>query len=257
MGKMQITLIGVRVAGIPTFIPGSETNKHHTMLTVINNHGKNKAGVPQSDEVTLNFWGKYAQTAALYLNVGREINVVGELRSFTKDTGIVKAGGGTELHRRNEVLVDKFFFGADSLKELSGRVNANLLVLKNAGKLDPNTTITAEDLLAVSRGAAYDYNPEHAAQTGMYGCAKVYISKVGFIQPGVTPVPAMVVNSANADAKIAELTRQVEAMKAAAVGSAEVKESVATEVTDITEGAESAKVVNGSEEKEVVDPFTG
>lgn len=244
MGKMQVTLIGVRVAGTPTFIPGNDINGHHTMLTVINNRGKNKAGVPQSDEITLNFWGKYAQTAALYLDKGREINVTGELRSFTKDTGVVRADGKNELHRRNEVLVDKFFFGADSLKELSGRVNANLLAAKNAGKLDPNATITAEDLLAVSRGAAYDYNPTIAAQTGMYGCAKVYISKVGFIVPGQTVVPTVGTPAppANAAAEIARLQAEVEKMKSAAI---------VVPATDLTPEALVAKTVDA------VDPFAG
>lgn len=262
MGKMQITLIGVRVAGIPTFIPGNDVNGHHTMLTVINNRGKNKkTGVEQSDEVTLNVWGKYAQTAALFLDVGREIHVIGELRSFTKDTGILKGTTGkTELHRRNEVLVDRFFFGADSFKSLSGRVNTNLQALKDAGKLDPNTTITAEDLLKVSRGPSYDYNPAAAALTGMYGCAKVYISKNGFIVPGQTVVPAVNASPAPAAAEIARLTAEVERMKAEATGTAVATtgDAVAEEVTDVTDGAEKAKVVNSEGDGgdgDPVDPF--
>ncbi len=258
MGKMQVTLIGVRVAGVSTFIPGNDVNGHHTMLTVINNRGKNKkTGVEQSDEVTLNFWGKYAQTAALFLEVGREINVMGELRSFTKDTGILKGTSGkTELHRRNEVLVDQFFFGADSFKSLSSRVTANLLALKDAGKLDPNATITAEDLLKVSRGASYDYNPTTAALTGMYGCAKVYVSKVGFIVPGQTAVPAVNASPAPAAAEIARLKAEVERMKAEAVV-ATTTDLVAEEVTNVTDDAEKAKVVSGEGDDAVVDPFNG
>jgi len=215
MGKMQVTLIGVRVAGTPTFLPGAEVNKHHTMLTVICNRGKNKAGVEQSDEVTLDFWGKYAQTAALYLDKGREVNIIGELRSHTVDTGVLKANGKRDLNRNNSVLVDKFFFGSDSKKELVARINANLAKAKDEGKLDPNATITGDDLITVSRGAAYDYNPALAATTGLYGCAKVFVKGTGFIVPGQTVVPAMAVapvDTVAKDAEIARLKAQVAAM---------------------------------------------
>lgn len=225
MGKMITILIGVRVAGVPTFFPGENVDNHHTMLTVICNRGKNKAGVEMSDEVTLDFWGKYAQTAALYLEKGREINVEGELRSHTVDTGQVRANGKRDLNRNNSVVVDKFYFGSDSKKELVARINANLAAAKAEGKLDPNATITGDDLIKVSRGAAYDYNPALAAQTGMYGCAKVYVKGQGFIVPGQTPVlpaaPVAPVDTAAKDAEIARLQAQVAAMTAAPATPAE------------------------------------
>jgi len=243
MGKMLVTLIGVRVAGTPTFIPGAEVSKHHTMLTVINNRGKNKAGVEQSDEITLDFWGKYAQTAALYLDKGREINVIGELRSHTVDTGQTKANGKRDLNRNNSIVVDRFYFGADSKKELVARINANLAAAKAAGKLDPNATITGDDLIAVSRGAAYDFNPTLAAQTGMYGCAKVFVKGTGFLTPGQpvnipagvpagpTPQDAEIaaLKAQAADAEIARLKEQIAKMNTSATAPVE---AVIPEVVD-------------------------
>lgn len=213
MGKMIVQLMNVRLAGAPTFIPGDNPQRHHCMITAINNRGKNRTtGVEMTDEVTLNFWGKYAQTAALFLGKGREINVSGELRSHTIDTGQVRADGKKILHRRNEVLVDQFFFGADSFKELCARINTNLAKAKAEGRLDPNATVTAEELLNITRGTSYDYNPTMAEQTGMYGNAKVYIKGRGFINPSTTgPATANV----NANPQVAALEQRIVEMKAA------------------------------------------
>lgn len=218
MGKMLAVLTDVHVAGQPTFIPAADgdPNKHHTMVTVINNRGKSKSGAELRDEVTLNFWGKYAQVAACHLDKGRKINVEGEIMSHTIDTGQVRPDGKKVLHRRNEIRVNTMTFGGDTRKELVARINTNLAAAKASGRLDPAATITAEDLIAIQRSATVDYNPALAAQTGRYGNAKVYFK--GGAPTFAQPVqPAAPVQNQAIDAMKAELAA-LKAMLAAGQG---------------------------------------
>jgi len=180
-----ISLSNVRVAGAPTFFPGTDPKKHRCLLTVIKNRGKNAAGQEMTDEIGLVFWGKYAQTAALYLDKGRAINVTGVLRSHTKDTGNVREDGKKILHRDISVHVKSFEFSADSKKELVKRLGQNIARAKQEGILPPECSITPEYLIAVSKTPAYDYSPDLAAQSGMYGNARVYIKGKGFLGNGV------------------------------------------------------------------------
>jgi hypothetical protein len=192
---MKIQLLNVRIAGIPTFIPAAngDVNKHHTLMTVICNRGQNRNTQEEmSDEITLNFWGKYACTAALYLNKGREISVDGELRSYRHQTGQMRPGTNTPaIERRVEVLVQRFFFGKDSMKEMSARLNQKIAELKAAGRIPAATVLTAEELLAIERPAAVDYNPAVALQTGVYGNAKVWIKGTGFVTGNGVAAPVL------------------------------------------------------------------
>lgn len=213
-----ISLSNVRVAGAPTFFPGSEPKKHRCLLTVIKNRGKNTAGEEMTDEIGLVFWGKYAQTAALYLDKGRAINVTGVLRSHTKETGKVKANGKKELQRDISVHVKSFEFSADSKKELVKRIGQNIARAKQEGFLPPDCTITPEYLIAVSKSPAYDYNPETARQTGMYGNARVYDK--GFLGSGtVTPVQSQSQNLEALQKELAEAKAEKDAAVAAMTAS--------------------------------------
>jgi single-stranded DNA-binding protein len=182
----KIILSNVRIAGAPTFFPGTDPSKHRCLVTVIKNRGNNKAGQPMRDEFTLVFWGKYAQTCALYLSTGRAINVEVVPRTYTIDSGQVRPDGRKILHRITNFHVRSFEFGADSMKELSARINANIVAAKAEGLIDPNATVTAERLLKVVRPQSYDYNPQLAEQSGMYGNARVFVKGRGFIGSGTS-----------------------------------------------------------------------
>lgn len=209
-----VNLTNVRVAGDPTFFPGTDTSKHRCLVTVIKNRGKNKAGQEMTDEFTLVFWAKYAQTAAMYLDKGRAIDVTGVLRSHTIDTGRIKPNGKKELQRNTNIHVKSFEFGADSKKELVKRVGQNIAKAIQEGLLPPNCTITPDYLIATSRQAAFDYNPELAAQTGRYGNARVFIKGQGFLGNGAIKQP-VVIPEVVADDELAAMEAQVATMKAA------------------------------------------
>jgi len=224
----MVSLSNVRVAGAPTFFPADDPKKHRCLITVIKNRGKNQQGVELTDEFTLVYWGKYAQTAALYLDKGRAINVDGVLRSYTVDTGRIKPNGKKELNRTTSIHVKGFEFSADSLKALSKRIGGNMAAIqaaKEAGTRDPNAPMTPEELLVVKRQPAYDYNPTTAAQTGRYGNAQVYIKGVGMLVAG-SPVPAgapmtsVPGTPADTAAQLARMQAEMNALTAAAAATA-------------------------------------
>lgn len=216
-----VTLTNVNIAGNPTFFPHTNPNKHLTLVTAIENI-KTSDGRDLRNEYTLAFWGKYAQIAALYLEKGRAIDVQGRLRTRPIDTGRVKANGKREIYRITTVQVDKFEFGRDSMKALSARVNANIQKAKAEGLLPPNCTITAEYLLKVEPKPFVEYNPAVAAQTGLYGNARVFIKGQGFLGPQNAPAAAPVATPAAAgtatagtvnNATIEALQAQIQAMQ--------------------------------------------
>ena len=209
----MISLSNVRVAGSPCFFPAADPKKHRCLVTVIKNRGKNKAGVEMTDEIGLVFWGPYAQTCALYIDKGRAINVDGVLRSYKQETGRLKPNGKKEILRTTNVHVQGFEFAADSKKALVKRITQNLVKAKAEGRLDPNATITAEELIVVERPAAYDYNPQLAAQTGRYGNAQVWIKGQGFLGAGIVP-PVAGQPAETAAAKIDRMEQELKAMKA-------------------------------------------
>jgi single-stranded DNA-binding protein len=207
LGSMNVQLIGVRVAGVPTFIPSpsGDVKKHHLMFTVINNRGINSNTKEEmTDEITVNLWGKYAVTGANYIAKGRELNVIGELRSYRHQTGRTRADGKPEIERRVEVLCNRFFFGKDSMKEMVARVGANISTLKASGR-DLNGQLTAEELLAVTRPQFQDYNPAIHDASGILGNARIWKKGPGFVGNGV------VANAPAAD--VATLQKQIEDMQ--------------------------------------------
>jgi hypothetical protein len=211
----RLILTNVRVAGKPTFFPGADPSKHRCLVTVIRNRGQNKAGQQLRDEFTLVFWGKYAQTAALYLDTGRAINVEIVPRTYTVDTGQVRPDGKKILHRITNWHVRSFNFGPDSMKELTARINANIMAAKQEGLIDPNATVTAERLLQVKRPQAYDYNPQMAEQSGIYGNARVFVKGRGFLGTGAAVSMAPV-----AGESIEDLEARLAKMKADAAQAA-------------------------------------
>ncbi len=187
-----MNLVNVHCAGAPTFFPGAEVNKHRCLITVIKNRGKNKTGQEMSDEMTLVFWGKYAQTAALFLDKGRCINATVVPRPYSVDTGQTRPDGKKIIHRITNFSVLSFEFGGDTKKELVARVTTNLQKAKAEGLIPMDATITAEYLIEIVRPTKYDYNPALVASTGLYGNAKVYIKSTGFVVGSGIPItPAL------------------------------------------------------------------
>jgi len=89
MGNMEFRGTDLRVASEVTFIPGAELKRNHAILTVINNRGKHpRTQEDMIDEITLNFWGKYAGVAAHYLYPGKQINAEGRIQSYRRHWSI-------------------------------------------------------------------------------------------------------------------------------------------------------------------------
>ncbi len=219
LGAMKVQLMNVRVAGKVTFMPGIEQKRNHAMLTVICNRGlKPNTQEEMSDEITLNFWGKYADFAAKYLDVGREVNIDGELRSHRHQTGQVNPTTGKQvIERRVEVLVNRCYFGKDSMKEMSARVNAKITALKQAGRLPLDAIITAEELLAVERPNIGDYNPAVHDAIGVYGNARIWKKGIGFTNNGTQPAAAVAGASATVNTNSVEDLKKQAAVIAAAL----------------------------------------
>lgn len=213
LGAMKVQLMNVRVAGKVTFMPGSEPKRNHAMLTVICNRGKKpNTQEEMSDEITLNFWGKYADFAAKYLDVGREVNIDGELRSHRHQTGQINPTTQKPIiERRVEVLVNRCYFGKDSMKEVSARVNGKIAALIAGGRLPVGTVLTAEELLAVDRPNIGDYNPAIHDAIGLYGNAKIWRKGQGFVGTGVNTAAAGTGDVASLKAQAAEITKALAA----------------------------------------------
>lgn len=259
MGTMMGIIIGSHVAGESTFIPGADINRHHTILTVITNRGNITGADGQvrqlSAEMTCNFWRKGACTAALYLEKGREVHMIGDIRSFTIDTGQVRPDGRKILHRRNELHVRNFWFGADTKKSLVARLMTNIQRLQQSGRMPATLAVDAalaEELIAVQRGPYYDYNPQLAVTTGRYGHAKVFIKGQGWLNPSVatagTAVPGAIPGAAAPGAAmddLAILKAKVALMEAeaAAAGAAPGNPAVTPEVM-ATNAANAAALAN-------------
>ncbi len=223
-----MNLTNVHIAGTPTFFPGADANKHRCLLTVMKNRGKNKQGQEMTDEMTLVFWGKYALTAALFLDKGRCINAEVVPRPYSVDTGQTRADGKKIIHRITNFSVRSFEFGGDTKKELVARITANIQKAKQEGLLPVDATITAEYLIDIARPQKYDYNPTLVAQTGKYGNAKVFIKGTGFIVPtGVVPGSAMVAEVVDAN-NIDALQERIESLK-------DAKADIANAGTDVVD----------------------
>ncbi len=242
----KMILSNVRVVASPTFFPhATDPKKHKCMITVAKNHGKHRTtGQPLPPSYyELSFWAKKAQACALYLNTGKLISVEVIPRSRLVDTGRFKANGKKEIYRLTNWIVWNFEFGADSMKELSARINGNLLLAKAAGLLDANATVTAEVLLKTNRPAKYDYTPALAEQSGLYGNARVWIKGRGFIGAGavattvIPGAPGTIVAPADASVELQALTARM----------AVLQNAINSPVPVVTAEASGAPVI--------VDPF--
>ena len=181
MGRMLFIGSDLRVASSVTFIPGAEMKRNHAIVTVINNRGKNSNTQEEmTDEVTLNFWGKYAGVASHYLYPGKQINCEGRLQSYTEDLGQVTAGGKRKLNRKIEIVVTNMQLLGDSMKNLNERFINKITELKNAGRLPMEVALTAKELLNTTREPLTDFNMALASQTGKYGQARVWSKDKGF-----------------------------------------------------------------------------
>lgn len=224
-----MSLVNVHIAGTPTFFPGADVNKHRCLVTVMKNRGKNKAGQEMTDQMTLVFWGKYAQTAALFLDKGRCINAEVVPRPYSVDTGQIRPDGKKIIYRITNFSVRSFEFGGDTKKELTTRITANLQKAKAEGLIPMDATITADYLIAIERPTKYDYNPTLVAQTGKYGNAKVFIKGSGFVQATGVVATAVQLPEVMDTNDIDALQGRVEALKEAKEAAAN-KEVVAAEV---------------------------
>lgn len=196
MGNMIFIGTDLRVASDVTFIPGAEMKRNHALLTVMNNRGKNPTtGAEMTDEITLNFWGKYAGVAAHYLYPGKQINATGRIQSYTEDTGQVRPSGGRKLNRKIEVVVDDMGLLGDSMKKINERIAKNVGLLKAAGRLPQEVILSGEELLKTDKIPMTDFSPTICAQTGRYGHARIWSKEGGFWdQRAVAPVVAPVGN---------------------------------------------------------------
>ena len=222
MGKQRYIGTSLRIANDITFMPATDPKRHHAIVTAICNRGTTPDGKELRDEITLNFWGKMAQIASFYLYKGKQVNVEGRLQSYAEDKGVVNAAGKRVLDRKVEVVVEDMQLLGDSMKEIEEIVATNIQLLKNAGRLPQNFTITAAELLKSNKPKLVDFNPELAAQTGKYGRAKVWTKDRGFwIGTGQAPQtntqPAPPANNTAIDsmaAQIQALKAELEAAKA-------------------------------------------
>jgi single-stranded DNA-binding protein len=238
MGNMLFIGTDLRVASEVTFIPGADPKRNHAILTVINNRGKNpRTQEDMTDEITLNFWNKYAGVAAHYLYPGKQINVEGRIQSYTEDTGQVRPNGGRKLNRKIEVVVTNMQLLGDSMKKINERIAKNVAILKQAGRLPAEVILTGEEILKSDKMPMTDFSPAIATQTGRYGLARVWTKDRNFwdqnlqaAQTVQTPVnaPIDMTNMAAIASQIENLQRMLAA--GAAPVAPPVVQNVAQEV---------------------------
>ena len=204
----KVFLSGARVARVPTFIPGPTPEGNHAIVTVMVNR-KGRDGKTYSDNFTVHLWNKAASVAANFLSVGKRVNIEGRLQSYTEDTGQVTAGGKKILNNKVEVVCpgNGLQLLDDSLKVIQATFDANIAALKSAGRLDPNTQLNYAELIP-KKSAMIDFNPALSAQTGKYGHANVWSKDKGHWNG-----TANAVATPAATDKVAELQRQIDALK--------------------------------------------
>jgi len=216
----MIKVIGgdMRIMSQVTFIPGEETKRNHAMVTACSNDGNHPTKDEQMrTEVTLNAWGKNASIMAFYCYKGKQINVWGRLTSYTQDTGQVKANGDKILFRRNEISVERIQLLGDNKKKIQEKLDKNLAILKDNGRIAPEVVLTVDELLKSDNLPMVDYNPNAAAQTGMYGIARVYSKGRGFWDKslGTAAAPVTTPLSQFTPAQIADAMALLQAQESA------------------------------------------
>jgi len=214
MGTIMTVFIDVNCADAPIYFPNANPAHSLCRVNAINNYKAN--GKDLSEQVTLDFWGKWANVAACTLDKGSCISGVGELRSWTKKTGVLRPDGKEIIYTTNKVRVSRFWYGKETKKHLVSRIAKNLAAAKAAGKIPPQATITPEDLLAIDKNMVVDYNPTLAAQTGRYGNARVYLNPATGVAPQTqapVAVPAAP-NAADPAQMLEEMRTRMEALQA-------------------------------------------
>jgi len=206
MGELKALLTGARIAGDPTFIPGSDPSKNHTIVTAMVNR-KGRDGKDYSEDITVHFWNKNANVAANYLSKGKQCNIEGRLNSRTVDTGQVRADGKKILYRIVEVNATRVELLGDPLKETITALDNYIVSLKNSGRLDPNVQINFVEALP-KKSPMIDFNPALSAQTGKYCHANVWSKDKGSWKPVTTATQV-----SNETATIAALEAQIAALK--------------------------------------------
>jgi hypothetical protein len=193
MGNARFDLTNARCVNDPIIIHNmSDPNKNHTMITVIANRGKTKAGKALTTVLPLSFWGPYSAVAAVHLKKGRQINVTGDLVSFLMDTGAV-VNGKPQRFLRVEGRVAEFEFAGETMKELTARIEKNIATLKAAGRIPAAVNVTGQELLSVERAKTVKFDIAAASQTGMFGNARVFVKGSGWLKPSaqtIVPAPA-------------------------------------------------------------------
>lgn len=188
MGNAKFDLTNARCLNDPIIIPSaSDPTKNHTLITVIANRGKTKAGKQLTTVLPLSFWGPYAAVAAVHLKKGRQINVNGDLVSFLMDTGVV-TNGKPQRFLRVEGRVAEFEFAGETMKELTARIEKNIASYKAAGRIPAAVNVTGQELLAVQRPKSVKFDMALASQTGMFGNARVFVKGQGWMKPASTAV---------------------------------------------------------------------
>lgn len=212
----KVFLTAVRVASVPTFIPGATPEGNHAIVTVMSNR-KGRDGKDYSDDFTVHMWNKGAAIAANYLSVGKRVNIEGRLQSYTQDTGQTNGAGKKILNRKTEIVCQRLELLDDSMKVTQAIFDANIAAMKATGRLDSNAQINLVELIP-KKAAMVDFNPQLAAQTGKYGHANVWSKDKGHwnANRGTNAV----VNAPPATDKIAELQAQVDQLRNASVANA-------------------------------------
>ncbi len=230
MGNAIAILTGAHVAGVPTFFPAADGDpkKHTLILNVMINGRKKKDGSRSVETHAVKFWGKYACIAAHQLKKGSAINVFGVYTTWQRDTGEVK-NGKKVIEEKTSVRCDQFEHAGMTQKEVAAMIDVNLAAYYTgiaAGTIHPQTKLTSEMLMKKPELSVYgDYNPALAAQTGMYGNARVFVKGIGWLNGNgqvAQPASAIPADKATVDAiarRIVELQQgqlvDVAAMKAA------------------------------------------
>lgn len=210
-GEFKALLNGARVAGDPTFIPGTDPSKNHAIITVMVNR-KGKDGKDYSEDITVHFWNKGANMAANYLCKGKQVNIEGRLNSRSIDTGQTRPDGKRIIYRIVEVTAIRSELLGDSLKEMQAAFDSGIAGLKNSGRLDPNAQINLMDVLP-KKSPMVDFNPALSAQTGKYGHANVWSKDKGSWKVAPAAIPGAPV--ADKGAAIAGLEAQIAELKKA------------------------------------------
>lgn len=197
LGDFKVSGTSVRAAGPPTFIPNlADPTKNHAMVTGIVNRGLNKrTNQEMTERVTLHFWNKLAAVAACYINTGKQFNIDGSLRVHVTDTGQVR-NSKKVLNSDASIRVSNLELLSDSKKTMDAAFAGGLAALIAAGRVPPNTILTLDDFLP-KKEKLQAFNPTLAAQTGMYGHAKVWTKDQlfwgggkGTAAPITTAIPA-------------------------------------------------------------------